>query len=926
MKKFAKAFLGMFLALAFTVSAIAAPAIDYVVKDTVNGKEYIFLFGSYDDEEVPSEAGITLNGKDYKLSLPSMIELPKSKRFGMAISDESNLLGDSFTAVPYTRDEYGIKTEGEQSVIAKEDITLPHDYNTKDASGVVSAFYANDWGNLQAGTNGLAFIETDSYANLGFTMDPIGVALLKIDLTKLTDYDLNRKFILNVKGYGISGTLDHMTFGSYMVDSDWTEVSAVAGTTPGLFYKTYAYNKKPMATTSITKDSLDFSIDISAAVFHALKAGKTEAVVALAPDNRECKKLSEENGTRYDTMFNFYVSGDKAPTITYYTEDKSGYNGELASIKVGDNYLPGLKDGKTEFNVYLPYKTEELPPVSVTAEPDTAIVSVTQATLENKKATVSVTPKYGGEAKEYTVNYIISAERAGETYTLDYQSPVFADVYSIEPLTDVTAPVASNIKRETSAISVYEDNNKVPNTFKDSMAFLKFDLTELKNIDKGSPVKLKLHGGLVSDKETDRAQLEFYHVDSDLWTALNNSENLIPGVQAATDIDSVVSKGNLVLAKTLDKSAKYWAAYAEVGDIEFDLSAYIAYCLDNNITTPTLALRINPLDAQTYQHRFYFWLSGSSLTYSDKDMSGYEANLGTITIDGKSIYQFDEETTSYNYYIPYGTENYPVVSATAETGNVTVTQATKENPKATVTLSPEYAAGESLKYVINFIEGTEAAAEETTIACSDSGIISDAYSLNPNYTSTKTNEENKSHVRHAVNSDHSTGYNPYSNAINLLTCVAYVKFDLTKLADINRGQPVYFDMYGSLGSNVDTFESADVELYSVDNSVWTALSDEDLSVGAAAALDVNSVVNEKNFITKVSVERTTDLWGSAGAAAHRADITQFVNYCLENNITEPTIAVRVKPLDLPATYLRFRLFTNSTSQSKVIYTKNAVSE
>lgn len=930
MKKTAKILVTLILALSFAVTAFAAPVIDYIVKDTVDGKEYYFFFGSYDDEETPSEAGITLNGKDYKLSLPSMTELPKSKRFGMAISDASNVLGDSFTAVPYTRDAFGIKTEGEEKTVVKTAVNEPRDYLISEASEVISGFYANDWGIVQQVSNaGTIHIETDSRANLGFTMDPIGVAIFKLDLTKLTECDINRKFKLNAKGYNFSGdiNLDHMTFGSYVIDDSWSDVEAVVTEDVGKLYKNFIYKKIPMDTVYVSRESMDFSIDISTAVYRALKAGKSEAIVALAPDNTECKNLSLADGLKYNTMYTFYIEGKNAPSITYYTEDKAGYNADISYIKAGNDYLPGVDEGKTEFNVYLPYGTTEMPVVTAASVSESANVSVAQATFENKKAVITVTPKYADAAKTYTVNFIESVERPSETHVLrQSETNVFSDFYSIDPLTKKSAPAEANVQRSGSGASAVENKGSTDN-LQDSFIFMQIDLSKLPNLHKGSPVMLKLHGELLSDSaDIESTDLEIYPVSEDIWATLNDAD-FTKGIFKTMDIEGVIGNKKPIAVKTLTKAGGYWFT-TTIGDHELDISSYIAYCLDNNQTKATVALRVKPLDlAANYTARFRMWHDRSYITYTDTDMSGYEYELGTIKVDGNSIYNFDKEKTFYNWYVPYGTENYPVVTATAEKGKVSVIQATKENPVAIVTVSPEYPSEEAKEYIISFIEGAESAEASTPLACSYTGILADAFSIDANYNKNATVDTNFKYVFHNVTARHGAIHNPYAGAYNILPSVTYLKLDLTKLENICTGKPVTLDLYGALGANDTAIAGADMELYSVADSIWTTIADEDLTVSASAAMDLGTVVNEKNFISKVYVERTEEgLWTTAGATHHSFDITQFVNYCIDNGITTPTVAVRLNPGVATNPAMRFQFYTNSSTQSKVTYYKNAVIE
>lgn len=115
MKKIISAILlGTFL-LSFSLTSFAGVNLygDYIFSDG----EYIYTFGNVDGEF--DEVGVKINGESYKLE-DSKLNIAKiTGKFGIGIKDSSNLLGSTYSAVPYTKSGESV-VEGAAIEVVKE--------------------------------------------------------------------------------------------------------------------------------------------------------------------------------------------------------------------------------------------------------------------------------------------------------------------------------------------------------------------------------------------------------------------------------------------------------------------------------------------------------------------------------------------------------------------------------------------------------------------------------------------------------------------------------------------------------------------------------------------------------------------------------------------------------------------------------------
>lgn len=106
MKKLLALMLTVIVLASFTLTAFAV-SVDYTFKMTAeDGIDYIYHFGSLDEgEEVSEDTGIIINNKKYSLvkdnDTTQLEKAKSSKKFGVGILDENNILGDTYSATPY---------------------------------------------------------------------------------------------------------------------------------------------------------------------------------------------------------------------------------------------------------------------------------------------------------------------------------------------------------------------------------------------------------------------------------------------------------------------------------------------------------------------------------------------------------------------------------------------------------------------------------------------------------------------------------------------------------------------------------------------------------------------------------------------------------------------------------------------------------
>lgn len=311
----------------------------------------------------------------------------------------------------------------------------------------------------------------------------------------------------------------------------------------------------------------------------------------------------------------------------------------------------------------------------------------------------------------------------------------------------------------------------------------------------------------------------------------------------------------------------------------------------------------------------------SKITVTSKDgkftkvykfnLHAFENVLKSIKIDGVPLEGFDKNIYDYTFKLPYGDNEVREITAEAnESINVEITQATDENKTAIITLTDMN--NNVVTYTVCFELTLERPSVQKTLACSWTGILSDGFSIDP-----LTNVSNPSddHILHGVAKNHSvvaTNISTYRNSI------LYNRIDLTKLANIAEGKPVYYNLYTQFGSDNISNVTTDIEMYLADDSIWSIFNGNDKLSSVAKATDIEGLIS-RPLIGKNEITQSGGYW-TATSAFYQFDITDVVNEALLQNKTHITIGIRLVPVESSSSYImRLRVWQNSSTQSNVSY-------
>ena len=105
------------------------------------------------------------------------------------------------------------------------------------------------------------------------------------------------------------------------------------------------------------------------------------------------------------------TSGDGQSTRTYKIKfvRAASTNSKLAGIQVNGTAVQGFTSSVTSYDVALPYGTTEVPTIEVTAQEPTQQVTITQSTSVTGRATIEVTAAAGGNNKTtYTLQFRVA--------------------------------------------------------------------------------------------------------------------------------------------------------------------------------------------------------------------------------------------------------------------------------------------------------------------------------------------------------------------------------------------------------------------------------------------------------------------------------------------------------------------------------------
>ncbi len=741
-------------------------------------------------------------------------------------------------------------------------------------------YYPNNTVTNSDGNTGGMYMATNIYNGADEGSNALTRALIEVDITKLEDVDLNKEVKLNVVGMTtfiklVDTSLKEITvdaYAAYNYDLDEAEIAKDKDSTVNIgpsIREIRAMDKLGSFTVAAPTAAngnpwLPYSVDIKEAIKTAKANNKTNVTIILFADNtlREDKTAADRDdiilrmGTKENT------TESRQPSVTYWQYNDE--NTDLTEIQIGGESLADFDADVFEYDVYYDYGAD-IPNVSATAYDSDAKVEITDATEENPVATITVT-NGDMDAKTYTVNFI---ENLPSTMVTTKEA-ISADAHSkpgdwspnYYPNNTVT-----NSDGKTGGIymatNIYNGADEGSNAL--TRALIEVDITKLENVDLTKEVKLNVVGMTTFNKLVDTSLKEItvdayaaYNYDLDEAEIAKNKDSTVNIGPSIREIRAMDKLGSFTVAAPTAASGNPWVPYS------VDIKEAIKTAKANNKTNVTIILFAdNTLrEDKTVADRDDIILrmgTKENTTESRQPSVTYwqyndeNTDLTEIKIDGEALAGFDADVFNYTAIYVKG-ETIPAVSATAfhKAAKVEITQATVENPVATIKVTNESLPAKTYTVTFNTILPSK---EETVTAA----ITDDANSnpkASPNYLPT---------ADYMVTNIYYGATNGSANALMR----AMIKIDVAKLTDIDTSKPVYLNVTGQPSYNylTDTAENignitvnayADYTNDIVESKIDVTAGSIDPNVLATSRLDVldsftYSVPETKNddpYVTK----------------------------------------------------------------------------
>lgn len=942
MKKTAKILtpvLALILTLSLSVGCFAAVCIDYTFTAEIEGEKYTVLMGSADLTDNFDEIGVTVNGNDYKIEDSKLSHAQATKRFGIAFKGDN----DSLTvATPYMKN-------GEEKIVGEEfavdkTAAIP-DAIVKETTPVIEFLDTDD----RAKTTGSGLVQERIWADTTFGYNWLN--FLKIDISTIKDtVDLTKNITLSLWGsmQPTRGDLAFMTIRTFMVpDSfDWeTEAARRVDDSGYNFskddlllngedYDTYVTGKTPICTVVKEfneKKYSEFDINITPAVYQAIKNNEQYAYVILAPD---CANV---NTTR-NAVFRYYIEGNEkisAPKIKYFEVDSTPSNAEISEITIADKKLTKADFVDGAYTCYL-RAGESYPVVSATAEVEGAQVSVIPATAETKSATVNVVSKNGKNTATYTINFekptntvqffdgLIVNGFSNKLATKSDEDRVNYDDYYYYDITDSGRKSNAGNVVAVNTDDVYKISDSTGSS-KNGPVLLQLDLSKLSYVDTTKPVMMNLYhsrddagaGNTVQLYDVTAANIDWAGLTTEyIGTTLYN--DYISGkTPVATEIAFV---NGAYVNDVYTESTPY--DQRSSGCNVIDITAFVKKCIDENIMNPVVA--VYP-ENKGYFRFSYNTSTTSFITYYQDYSYLSNAEISEVTIGTEKITSAEFVDGAYTCYIRTG-EAYPEVTATPkiEGAQVTVTQASAEASYATVNVVSENGAN-TATYTINFAEPAKNIqffndfvinGYSNALSSTEKTNLDDYYY----YSNTLSDSKKKSYANGIVlnTSDETAEFGSSGTTYN---APVLLQLDLSMLVNdhIDTSKPVVMNIYysrydGGINNRLQLFDvTSDVtSKVTVDGVAdWTELSTTYLKTllsGKTAFATADGFING-SFDENGNYTESTEAYNYKAAGCNVIDVTDFVKNCIDNGNLTPVVAVQLRDKG----YTRFTYNTSTTS-------------
>lgn len=436
---------------------------------------------------------------------------------------------------------------------------------------------------------------------------------------------------------------------------------------------------------------------------------------------------------------NMNPGGGSANDELYIDDIEFVYISTLSSLKSNGTSVPNFSANTLNYSIELPYGSS-MPNVTATATSVNGVVSITQPTVANPTATIVVTQ--GPSTTTYTISYTFAARESADLLDIQLDS-ISLDNYNVNvpfsPNTlvyNVRLPFGSSYPVVTATLDVptaqltitqpTEENpvatlavtcGALAKTYTLNFAIAPENTAELSD--------LLLDGVTIAGFDpdiTDYRQMLTFGAPIPTVSAVALSPDAVVTVTQATQ-DAPVATVEVVcgpLSKTYTVQFTIASLFcpqllalnvngAQIPDFNSNVYDYtyelpFGYSLAN-VTVSAVPISpiavVGPIIVDTVTV-LNITCGDSAATYSITFEFAAEqtADLSDLRIDGITISNFDPAVTSYNVVV--FSEEFPEVTATPRSadGIATITQATAEQPDATVLVSCN---GLSKVYTVHFI-------------------------------------------------------------------------------------------------------------------------------------------------------------------------------------------------------------------------------
>ena len=470
----------------------------------------------------------------------------------------------------------------------------------------------------------------------------------------------------------------------------------------------------------------------------------------------------------------------------------------------------------------------------------------------------------------------------------EYQIPV-ETVVANSAVTDDAGQTAniqtgdfSNTDRTDPKDDMYivRNDGKNPGGLNQWGALLKIDLTKFADASSNSNYTLYLNGTTREYGGSGSCNLDTFKVGvvgvPDLaWSEADTSNiELLYNSITYTYANNQTVIDYVTLPKA-DSEAKWYG---------FNLTGYIQSELAKDKTSTTVVIFAdNTIPAanasEAYRNAFAFDINSLQsetkpyITYEKASEEYSEAELKTLTVGGESVDLSKAENNALNYYLPYGTETMPEITAEAEGSYATVTvdyDVNKvESQQAVVTVTSGDKANTYTFTVNVVIMDKESQSSSRTLKYADASTVSGA-----NVSAGLNAGSMNSNLKYIQFGNIMGTENGYSDK------VALMELDLNKIKDeIDKSKSITISTNAKLRAHY--VFSGDIAIYESKKQVSQITELAQLS-------DIDSIIDINNPISETKV--TMD---SAGYTSATWDITEFVIECLEKGVYKPVIAFYV---------------------------------